>query len=144
MLDIKKLLTKILQTIQPIGTVLTANPAPSAVSCASGKYYQVASQTITAGTWIISATAQFPATNATGYRDMYCTTSSFSNGTTTAPANWGLITRCVIPAGNFIEFARATFPVTLSSGTLTFRVVAHHSANTNIDVTGRIYATRIK
>lgn len=116
----------------------------SAVSCASGKYYNLLSITLSAGIWIISTSAQFPATNTTGYRDVYATTANPSNwnGTTTAPANYGIITRNVVPAGNFIEFARATFPVNLSEET-TFYLVGHHNAGTNINVTGRMYAVQI-
>lgn len=123
-----------------IGTILSH--IPNAVSCATAKYYKVASITLTAGTWIIFTGANFPATNATGYRDIYTTTADFTNGTTTMPANYAYITRLTIPAGNYAQVLNASFPVIISSET-TFNLVGHQNSGSTMSVTGRMYAVRI-
>lgn len=141
MLDLKALLAKILNHINNVGSWIT--DIPSAVSCATARYYKVASVTLTAGTWLIFTGANFPATNATGYRDIYTTTVDFSNGTTTAPSNYAFITRLVIPAGNYAQVLNASFPVKISSET-TFNLVGHQNSGSTMSVTGRMYAVRIK
>ena len=116
---------------------------PSAVSCGHGKYHKIASITLSAGLWIVNTTAQYAATNTTGFRDIYTTTDTFTSGTSTAPQNYAMRTRSVLPAGNYVEYPNATFPVEVAS-TTTFNLVGHHNAGTNISVTGRMYAVRIK
>ena len=141
MLDLKALLAKILNHINNVGNWIT--DIPSAVSCGTAKFYKIASVTLTAGTWIIFTCGNFPVTNATGYRDIYTTTTDFTNGVTTGPANYAFITRLVIPAGNYAQVLNASFPVKISSQT-TFYLVGHQNSGSTMSVTGRMYAVRIK
>lgn len=141
MLNLKALLTKILNHINDVGTWVS--DIASAVSCGTAKYYKIASITLPAGTWTIFTCANFPATNATGYRDIYTTTDDFTNGTTTMPSNYAYITRLVIPAGNYAQVLNASFPVKVSSQT-TFNLVGHQNSGSTMSVTGRMYAVRIK
>lgn len=116
---------------------------PSAVSCATGKWYKVAEVTLDPGLWFIDCNAAFPNTNATGTRQIRVTTATFTNGTTTAPASYGNITNDILVGANTAQYPQAHFPVDISSQT-TFRLAAYQGSGSNMSVTGRMYATRIK
>ena len=117
--------------------------APSAVSCQSGKWYKVAEVTLDPGIWFIDCNALFPKTNATGTRQIRVTTETFTNGTTTSPDSYGNITNDVIMGANTAQYPQSHFPVDISSQT-TFMLAAYQGSNSSMNVTGRMYATRIK
>lgn len=117
--------------------------APSSVSCQSGKWYKVAEVTLDPGIWFIDCNAYFPKTNATGARQIRVTTGTFTNGTTTTPASYGNITNDIIMGANIAQYPQSHFPVDISSQT-TFRLAAYQGSNTTMNVTGRMFATRIK
>lgn len=117
--------------------------APSAVSCQSGKWFKVAEVTLDPGIWFIDCNAAFPATNATGTRQIRVTTETFTNGTTTAPGSYGNITNDIVVGANTVQYPQSHFPVDISSQT-TFRLAAYQGSGSTMSVTGRMYATRIK
>lgn len=117
--------------------------APSAVSCQSGKWYNVAEVTLDPGIWFIDCNAYFPKKNTTGTRQIRVTTDTFTNGTTTMPGAYGSIGIDVQMGVNEVQYPQAHFPVDISSRT-TFRLAAYQGSGSTISVTGRMYATRIK
>lgn len=117
--------------------------APSAVSCQSGKWYKVAEVTLDPGIWFIDCNALFPATNATGTRQIRVTTETFTNGTTTIPGSVGNISVDILAGENMAQYPQVHFPVDISSQT-TFRLAAYQGSGSTMSVTGRMYATRIK
>ena len=116
---------------------------PSAVSCATGKWYKVAEVTLDPGIWFLDCNAAFPATNTTGTRQIRVTTATFTNGTTTAPTAYDNLGIDILVAGNTAQYPQVHFPVDISSQT-TFRLAAYQGSNSTVSVTGRIRATRIK
>lgn len=123
----------------------TWNPhTPSATSCTTGRYFQVAYVTLDAGIWLIDQNAYFPATNTTGTRQILCTTATSGyNNVTTAPASYGNITRDTLVGANNNQYPQAHFPVNISA-TTTFRLIAYQNSGTTMSVVGRMYAIRIK
>lgn len=118
--------------------------APSATSCTNNRYFQVAYLTLDPGIWLIDQNALFPATNATGTRQILCTTATSGyNNVTTAPASYGNITRDTLAGANINQYPQAHFPVNVST-TTTFRLIAYQNSGSTMSVTGRMYAIRIK
>lgn len=117
--------------------------APSSVSCQTGKWYKVAEVTLDPGIWFIDCNALFPNTNATGTRQIRVTTDTFTNGTTTIPGSVGNISVDILAGENTAQYPQVHFPVDISSQT-TFRLAAYQGSGTTMNVTGRMYATRIK
>lgn len=117
---------------------------PSATSCTSGRWFQVAYLTLPQGVWLIDCNALFPATNTTGTRQILVTTATSGyNNVTTAPASYGNITRDILQGINSAQYPQSHFPVDVSEET-TFRLEAYQGSNTTMNVTGRMYATRLK
>lgn len=113
-------------------------------SCASGRYYQIAHIDLPAGSWLLDCNAYFPKTNATGTRQIFCTTATSGyDGVITPPASYGNITRDALLGANMAQYPQAHFPVNLSEDT-TIRLIAYQESGTTMNVTGRMYATRIK
>lgn len=113
-------------------------------SCASGRYYQIAHIDLPAGSWLLDCNAYFPQTNATGTRQIFCTTATSGyNDVITPPASYGNITRDTLLGANMAQYPQAHFPVNLSEDT-TIRLIAYQGSGTTMNVTGRMYATRIK
>lgn len=117
--------------------------APSSVSCQTGKWYKVAEVTLDPGIWFIDCNALFPKTNATGTRQIRVTTETFTNGTTTAPDSYGNITNDILAGANTAQYPQSHFPVDISSQT-TFRLAAYQGSGSTMNVTGRMYATRLR
>ena len=124
-----------------IGTMLS--DVPDAVSCATGRYYQLAYLTLDAGVWMIDYVGQFPNTNATGIRDTFVTTdTSGYNNVTTSPSAYGVITRDRRTGAAHIIYCNAHFPVNIES-TTTFRLIGYQNSGQTNSVLGRMYAVRI-
>lgn len=118
--------------------------APSATSCTNNRYFQVAYLTLDPGIWLIDQNALFPATNATGTRQILCTTATSGyNNVTTAPASYGNITRDTLAGANINQYPQSHFPVNISAQT-TFRLIAYQNSGSTMNVTGRMHAIRIK
>ena len=128
-------------TASNIGT--WKSDVPSAKSCQTGKWYNVGSLTLEAGVWQLDCNAAFPAANTTGTRQILVTTTNFTDGTTTAPSSYGNITRDILQGINSAQYPQSHFPVNLSQ-TTTFYMAAYQGSNTTMNVTGRMYALRIK
>lgn len=147
MLSLKKILLKILNRLNELkGVGETQYSGPSAVSCTTGYYRQLAYLTLGSGTWIISGSLYAPYTNTTGIRRIFFTTAdSGYDNTTTAPANYAVAGYAQCPvSGNYnVYLHTATFHVTLSSST-TFRLIGFQNSGASANLTGRIYAVRIK
>lgn len=113
-------------------------------SCASGRYYQIAHIDLPAGSWLLDCNAYFPQTNATGTRQIFCTTATSGyDDVITPPASYGNITRDALLGANMAQYPQAHFPINLSEDT-TIRLIAYQGSGTTMNVTGRMYATRIK
>lgn len=142
MLDLKALLTKILQRLNNIGDV--KSHIPDAISCATGRYYQAAYLTLEAGVWLIDMQGLFPPTNTTGIRDIRCTiaTSGYNN-VTTAPPTYANITINRYVGANINQYVSSHFPVRISE-TTTFRLIVEQNSGSTMSVTGRMYATRLR
>lgn len=113
-------------------------------SCASERYYQIAHIDLPAGSWLLDCNAYFQKTNATGTRQIFCTTATSGyDDVITPPASYGNITRDTLPGANMAQYPQAHFPVNLSEDT-TIRLIAYQGSGTTMNVTGRMYATRIK
>lgn len=124
-----------------IGTMLSH--IPDAVSCATGRYYQLAYLTLDAGVWMIDCVGQFPNTNTTGIRDLFVTTdTSGYNNVTTSPSAYGVITRDRRTGAAHIIYCNAHFPVNIES-TTTFRLIGYQNSGQTNSVLGRMYAVRI-
>ena len=125
-----------------IGTMLSH--IPDAISCATGRYYQLAYLTLDAGVWMIDCVGQFPNTNTTGIRDLFVTTdTSGYNNVTTSPSAYGVITRDRRIGAAHIIYCNAHFPVNVES-TTTFRLIGYQNSGQTNSVLGRMYAVRIK
>lgn len=125
-----------------IGQYLTHIPA--AKSCASGRWYQVAYLTLPAGVWLIDCNAMFPATNTSGTRQIRVSTATSGyDDVTTAPSAYGNITLDILMGANTAQYPQAHFPVSISEQT-TFRLIAYQGSGSTMNVTGRMYAVRIK
>ena len=125
-----------------IGTVLSHVPAD--VSCATGKYYQIAYLELDPGIWMVSYVGGFPNTNTTGIRDTFVTSATSGyNNVTTAPASIGNITRDRRKGEAHIIYCKASFPITVTS-TTTYRVIGYQNSGQTNTVSGRMYAVRIK
>ena len=114
----------------------------SAVTCATGKYYNLGSFELEPGMWMVDCNAVFPANGTTGVRAIRVTTQSFTNGTTTAPSAWGQIAIDSVTAANHALYPQSHFPVNISEK-MTFQLVAFQNSGSNMSVTGRMYAVRI-
>lgn len=132
----------------PIGT--TETHIPNAISCASGKYYQVAYLTLDPGTWIISGSARFQQSNTTGIRRVLFTndTSNYNN-VTTQPGSLGNIwyqtfNGSAFPASGVADVKTTSAPINVTTENPTIRLIAYQSSGSAMDVTGRFYAVRIK
>lgn len=106
-----------------------------AVSVADTTHTTVLQISLTPGTWMVNATAIFAA-NATGYRQMYVTTSNTSTSSlntmsATSSAVNGLLT--ALNTGRAVEIS--------SNTTLYMRV--RHSRGSALDVYGRLTAVKI-
>ena len=132
----------------PIGT--TASHIPDAISCDSGKYYQVAYLTLDPGTWIISGSARFQQSNTTGIRRVLFTndTSNYNN-VTTQPGSLGNIwyqtfNGSAFPASGAADVKTTSAPVNVTTTNPTIRLIAYQSSGSAMNVIGRFYAIRIK
>ena len=113
------------------------------ISCATGRYYQLAYLTLEAGVWMIDYVGYFPTTNTTGIRDTFVTTATSNyNNVTTAPASYGNITRDRRKGENHIIYCKSHFPVDIAS-TTTFRLIGCQTSGQTNSLTGRMYAVRI-
>ena len=140
--NLKELLTNITNRLIDIGTASAHTADP--VSCATGKYYQIAYLTLAPGKWFIDANGYFPGTNATGIRRVSVTTATSNyNNVTTAPAAVGNIAIDAHAGANMAQFPQVHFPITPTE-TTTYRLIAYQTSGSTISVTGRMYATRIK
>lgn len=131
-----------------IGT--TETHIPSAISCATGKYYQVAYLTLDPGTWIISGSARFQQSNTTGIRRVLFTndTSNYDN-VTTQPSSLGNIwyqtfNGSAFPTSGGADVKTTSAPVNVTTEKPTIRLIAYQSSGSAMNVTGRFYAIRIK
>lgn len=125
-----------------IGTVLSHVPAD--VSCATGKYYQIAYLELDPGIWMVDYVGGFPNTNTTGIRDTFVTSATSGyNNVTTAPASIGKITRDRRKGEAHIIYCTASFPINVTS-TTTYRVIGYQNSGQTNAVSGRMYAVRIK
>lgn len=116
----------------------------SEISCATGKYYQIAYITLDPGVWMVDCVGHFPNTNTTGIRDIRVTTATSGyNNVTTAPASYGNITADRRTAAAHIIYANSHFPVSITA-TTTFRLIAYQNSGQTVSVNGRMYAVRIK
>ena len=121
---------------------------PSATSCATGKYYQVAYLELDPGVWVISGDANFEYVNTTGLRrSLISAATSGYNNVTTAPAAIGNLYYQTFAASAFASAAAhvktGAGPINVSE-TTTYRVIAYQNSGSSISVTGRLYAVRIK
>lgn len=117
---------------------------PDAISCATGKYYQIAYLTLDPGVWMVDCVGHFPNTNTTGIRDIRVTTATSNyNNVTTAPEAYGNITIDRRTAANHVIFANSHFPVSITA-TTTFRLIAYQTSGQTVSVDGRMYAVRIQ
>ena len=119
--------------------------APSDVSCATGKYYELAYLELDPGVWLIDACAHFPNTNSTGARIVRITTAEKStfHGGTAAPSAPGNIAVDQRKAAELVINPSVHFPVKITS-TTTYRVVGYQSSGSTVSANGRIYAVRIQ
>lgn len=142
-LNFKKLLTKILQRLSVIGKIVKNEP--SAVSCQTSYYRQLASVTLDKGTWIISGVASFPYNNTTGVRRVYVTEvdSNYDN-VTTAPAAVGNMLYNQVPiTGSYQAYVHVgPMPVEVNSTNI-YRLIGWQNSGSTVSVTGRIYAVRV-
>lgn len=132
----------------PIGK--TETHIPNAISCASGKYYQVAYLTLDPGTWIISGSARFQQSNTTGIRKILFTndTSNYNN-VTTQPSSLGMIwaqtfNGSAFPTSGGADVKTTSAPIEVTTEKPTIRLIAYQSSGSAMNVTGRFYAIRIK
>lgn len=132
----------------PIGT--TETHIPNAISCATGKYYQVAYLTLDPGTWIISGSARFQQSNTTGIRRVLFTndTSDYDN-VTTQPSSLGNIwyqtfNGSAFPTSGGADVKTTSAPINVTTEKPTIRLIAYQSSGSAMNVTGRFYAVRIK
>lgn len=146
MLDLKKLLYRICRRLYNIGE--HHYNGPSEITTGTGKYYKVAiTDPLRAGTWILMGHVWFEYKNTNGFRRGYITAENFSNGTTTAPANYAM--------AGYQEFAASAFGsgradvkagplyVNITDPNQTFYLVAYQTSGANVSATGRIYAIQI-
>lgn len=143
MLDVKALLAKILQRLNNIGQI--ERHEPTAVSCASSYYRQVAYITLEAGTWILSGVAVFPYNNTTGVRRAYISTatSAYDNVTTAPPAVANMLYEQEPITGSYQAFVHTgSMPIAVT-GTTTYRLIAWQNSGATVSVTGRLYAVRV-
>ena len=126
-----------------IGTVLSHVPS-SDVSCATGKYYQLAYLELDPGIWMVDYVGGFPNTNTTGIRDTFVTSATSGyNNVTTAPSSIGNITRDRRNGEAHIIYCKASFPINVTS-TTTYRVIGYQNSGQTNAVSGRMYAVRIQ
>lgn len=147
MIDLKKILSKILNRLDELkGVGETSYSGPGAVSCKTGYYHQLAYVTLGPGTWIMSGSLYAPYTNTTGIRRIFFTTATSGyDDTTTQPTNYAVAgyAQCPVSGSYNVYLHTATFHATLSSST-TFRLIGFQNSGANANLTGRIYAVRIK
>lgn len=125
-----------------IGTMLSYTS--DNISCATGKYYQLAYLTLDAGVWMVDYVGQFPNANTTGIRDTFVTTdTSGYNNVTTSPSVYAVITRDRRKGEAHIMYCKSSFPVNITS-TTTFRLIGYQNSGQTNSVLGRMYAVRIK
>lgn len=126
--------------------ILTDN---AAASRATGRYFNVASVTLTKGMWIVTCACSFAdGTNATGIRRSYITTDAPSgwNNTTTGPASTAIVFYDQVSplSGNYNSYTRGMGTASITTDTpVTYYLVAYHTAGSAISVTGRINAIRV-
>lgn len=125
-----------------LGQILSHEP--DAVSCATGKYMQIAYLTLTPGTWLINGSGYFPYVNTTGVRRIYTTlaTSGYNN-VTTGPESMGNQLYDQEPVtGSYVTFLHISKPITVTSNT-TIRLIGWQNSGSAISVVGRLYAARL-
>lgn len=144
MLNIKALLTKILGRLNDIGAGVMHEPA--AVACATSKYRQVAYVTVPAGTWMFTATAVFPYNNTTGVRRAFLSlaTSNYDNVTDMPPAMGNICFNQIPVTGSYQAYVPLATCFRTFSGSTTVRLIAWQNSGASVNVTGRLYAMRIK
>ena len=145
LVKIKELLGRILIKLHLIGQI--KQHEPSAVSCRTSYYRQLAYITLEAGTWLISGIATFPYNNTTGVRRAYVSnaTSNYDNVTTAPPAVANMLYQQLPVTGAYQSFVHVgPMPIQIIS-TTTYRLIGwqNSGSSTAVNVTGRIYAVRI-
>lgn len=141
--DLTNILNEVLpQDFSKVGERVT--DLPSAKSCSSGRYYQVASVTLSPGIWMIDANAAFAGVNATGIRHIRISaaTSDYDN-VTTAPTAIGNIAVSTLPGYNVTLYPQV-HTISVLTEPITYRLIAYQTSGSAENVTGRFYATRLK
>ena len=124
----------------------TLSHEPAAITCATGKYMQLAYITVTPGTWLLMGSGQFPYVNTTGIRRIYMSTATSGyNNVTAGPASLAmqLYNNAAPISGNIPTYVNSgPMPITFTSNTIV-RLIGFQNSGSNISVTGRIYAVRL-
>ena len=108
MLDLKALLTKILQRLADIGDTINVSGTVSSLSSSTSIAEQTGTrQTLDEGTWIITATVRY-SNSSTGYRGL----NLFADGTAVASS----FVRMAPISGN-LSMLQTTLPIKLTADT---------------------------
>lgn len=126
-----------------IGERISAEP--SSKSCTSGRYYNMASITLTPGVWLIVSACEFASSGgATGVRRQWVVDTSFTDGQSSEPTGgqgYVYSDRRNGIASNPID-THGTGLMTVTANK-TLYLVGYQNSGSAISVVGRLYAVRI-